>query len=330
METCGYRTGMINDASRPNWGNTADRPIAWSAWYPSTGARDTDQPIGQLFDLGNVIRNAPLIATKKLPVVLLSHGTGGTAESMGWLARSLACKDHVVIGANHHGNTGIEPYLAEGFLCWWERALDLSVLLTAISTTEVFADKLDLDRVSAIGFSLGGHTAMALSGALTCLDEFDAWHSANNISTGGPKEFVDAADHIPSLIKTSETFRRSWARHGDDVTDDRVKSIVAIAPAPPVRGFTSNSIARLQLPVTIITGGADQEAPAEHCADWLVQRNSEFKRRDLGRNVGHYTFLEFPSDKSLVGKVDIFTDHETINRNDIHQQVVEIVQRALP
>lgn len=328
MAMCGYRTGVIMDGSRPNWQNNAERPIAWSAWYPTEDEGRVEQPSGQFFDLGDVIRDATLTAKKKFPVVLLSHGTGGTAESIGWLARYLACKGYVVLGANHHGNTGLEPYLAEGFLCWWERATDLSMLLTSIGSMGFFANRLDLDQVSAIGFSLGGHTVMALAGVETSLDEFDAWRGANNITDGGPKEFPDAADSIPALIETSKAFCQSWARHGDDFTDKRIKSVVAIAPAPPVRSFTPQSITQLLLPMTILTGSADHEAPSEHCADWLMKQNKSFNRHDLGRYVGHYTFLEYPSDKSLVGKVDIFSDHETVDRMEVHKKAAKIVFQA--
>ncbi len=329
MAMCGYRTGLIRDASRSNWQNNAERPIAWSAWYPTEDDARVERPSGQFFELGEVIWDAALVTKKELPVVLLSHGTGGTAESIGWLARALACKGYVVLGANHHGNTELEPYLAEGFLCWWERAADLSVLLSSIGATGFFANRLDFDQVSAVGFSLGSYTVMALSGAQTSLDEFDAWRSANNITVGGPKEFPDAAHNIPALTKTSDAFRKSWARYGDDFTDTRIKSVVAIAPAPPIRSFIPKSISQLKLPVTILTGSADHEAPSEHCADWLVTQNMGFERHDLGSHVGHYTFLDYPSDKSLIGKVDIFSDHEKVDRRKVHEEATKIVLHAL-
>ncbi|MEZ5776794.1 MAG: hypothetical protein R3E44_00385 [Paracoccaceae bacterium] len=325
MAVCGYRTGVIQDASRSNWHNNSECPIAWSAWYPIEDVENGEQTSGQFFELGDVAINAALTAKKKLPIVLLSHGTGGTAESLGWLARALACEGYVVLGANHHGNTGLEPYLAEGFLCWWERATDLSVLLSSLGASGFFANRLDVDQVSAVGFSLGGYTVMALAGAQTCLEEFEGWRSANGITEGGPKEFPDAADSVPTLMETSDSFRRSWAEHGHDRTDTRIKSVVAIAPAPPIRSFVPQSVAELQLPVVILTGGADKEAPSEHCADWLVSQNDQFQRHDLGKHVGHYTFLDFPSDQSLIGKADIFSDHESVDRNKVHEQAAEIV-----
>ncbi len=329
MANCGYRTGVIRDASRSNWQNDASRPIAWSAWYPTSETEGANRPIANFFDMGNVVQDAALADQHRYPVVLLSHGTGGTAESLGWLARDLASRGYVVLGANHHGNSGLEPYFAEGFLCWWERATDLSVLLTTQEQNGILAGRLDVERVSAVGFSLGGHTVLTLAGGRSSLAEFDAWRHKHGVAAGGPKEFPDAADHIPELLKRSEAFRKSWARHGDVFADDRVKTVVAIAPAPPIRSFLPATIRQIRQPVTILTGGADQEAPSEHCAHWLMELNTRIQRQDLGQRVGHYTFLEYPSDRSLMGKIDIFTDNAQVDRAQIHRQTADIVANCL-
>ncbi|MFK7882374.1 alpha/beta hydrolase family protein [Roseobacter sp.] len=329
MVACGYRTGIVFDPTRPNWHNTGDRPMAWSAWYPCPES-DVAVPVTEaFFNMGSVVHDAPLIPGGQLHVVLLSHGTGGTAESLGWLARALALAGYVVIGANHHGNSGVEAYLPQGFLCWWERATDLSHLLTSLATEGPFAGRLDVCRTSVVGFSLGAHTAMTTAGARTSMSNFDAWCRTNGSAATGPKEFPDVADHIPKLLDTSSVFRQSWARRDDDVTDRRITSIIAIAPAPPIRSFTTNSVAELDVPALLITGGADVEAPNKHCAAWLLQKNEKFLHQGLGRHVGHYSFLEFPSDRSLVGKLDIFSDHPLIDRKKLHKRTTSIVLEHL-
>lgn len=329
MAQCGYRTGVITDTSRTNWQNASDRPIAWSAWYPTDDILTSDCRSGVFFDIGDVISEASLASTGTFPVVLMSHGTGGTAESLGWLARALAREGYVVIGANHHGNSGFEPYVAEGFLCWWERAIDLSILLSTVSESGFFADRLDLQRVSGVGFSLGGHTVLALAGARTSIETFETWRRNKAPTNAGPKEFPDAANKIPELLKTSQAFRSSWARHGEDFTDGRFSRVVALAPAPPVRAFTAPSLQQIEIPVTILTGGADTEAPSAHCADWIMQQNPNFQHYDLGEHVHHHTFLGMPADRDLVGWLEIFTDHETVNRSQVHEIAARVVIDAL-
>ncbi|MEM9045492.1 MAG: alpha/beta fold hydrolase [Pseudomonadota bacterium] len=320
MSACGYRTGVINDGSRSNWQNSGARPIAWTAWYPSRRVASSKQPEPGFFESGDIVLDAPLTGISRLPVVLMSHGTGGRAESLSWLARYLAKAGYVVLAANHHGNTGLEPYTAEGFICWWERASDLSFLLTQMSQDAFFGHRLDLDRVFAVGFSLGGYTVLTMAGAQTSLEEFQRWRTENGIADVGPREFPNVGSHVPGLISSSAAFRASWARSADDFTDSRLKKIAAIAPAPPVRSFTRSSVAEIDLPVLLLTGGNDVEAPSEHCADWLMRQNNSFERVDLGREVGHYTFLEFPSNKELIGQEPLFTDHITVDRVEVHNQ----------
>lgn len=329
MTNCGYRTGVFQDKARSNWQNNGPRPVAWSAWYPIESGDSGTRATAQFFETGDVIYNAPLKGFNRWPVALLSHGTGGTAESLGWLARSVAKEGYIVIAANHHGNTGLEPYTAEGFLCWWERAADLSFLLSSMDQETFFSGRLDLDQVSAIGFSLGAYTVMAVAGAQTSLEAFEAWRSNNEIAESGPREFPNAADAIPALLKTSQAFATSWARSEDDFSDYRIKKVVAIAPPPPVRAFTASSLAKIKAPLFIITGEGDIEAPSEQCADWLIMQNDWFQRFDLGRHVGHYTFLDFPSDRKLIGQETIFTDHESVDRGLVHKQTADIILKYL-
>lgn len=332
MFRCGYRTGVELDRSRVNWTCDGPRPLAWSAWYPAVepvAASSAPSPDDQLFDLGEIHFAAEPAPGTRFPVVLLSRGTGGTAESLGWLARPLACQGHVVIGVAHHGNNSFEPYRPEGFLCWWERTADLSVLLSILSEGGLFADRLDLGRVSAVGFSLGGYTVLALAGAITSLAEFENWRISRNISIGGPREFPGAADHIPRLLASSEPFRRAWHRHGESFADGRVRCVVAMAPAPPVRGFEPGSVAGIEIPVTIMTGEGDVEAPSEECARWLLETNSRFRHFSLGDKVGHYTFLGMPSPSAALTGADIFVDDASVDRRQVHKQATELVLGAL-
>ena len=329
MTSCGYMTGLITDPQRSNWDDTGPRPIAWSAWYPTEASAPASPPESSFFDPGQVGVDAPPTSAAALPVVLLSHGTGGTAESLGWLARALAGLGYVVLGANHHGNTGVEPYRPEGFLCWWERASDLSVLLDALASNGPFAGLLDMRRVSAVGFSLGGYTALALAGARTSLAAFEAWRAAQGVTAGGPREFPGAADHIDGLLQTSKVFSTSWARHGRVVSDARIRSLVAIAPAPTVRAFLPASVAGISIPVTILSGGADTEAPVEQCGDWLIQQNPRFTHHNLGRDIGHYTFVDLPADPGLSETVEVFADFEGVDRRQVHVQAAHLIRRAL-
>jgi predicted dienelactone hydrolase len=332
MFKVGFIEGLCADEQRRSWSGDAARPLSWSAWYPAADtAREETKLIGPpgqaLFMMGKVAPGAPLNhAAERWPVVLVSHGTGGSGSGMGWLGCRLGAAGFVAIAVNHHGNTAAEPYRPEGFLCWWERARDLSVSLDRLAGDGPFAARLDMSRVFAAGFSLGGYTVLALAGAITDMTLFEQWASRRG-GRQGPREFPDLADHIPSLLATSAEFRASQARHGRSYRDLRVKAVVALAPAPPVRAFTADSLKAMRLPVRMMVGRADQEAPAEYCASWVAGLLPNCQLALLGSDAGHYVFLCEATEIGKAAESTICVDGPDIDRRVIHDQAAEMTIR---
>jgi predicted dienelactone hydrolase len=284
-------------------------------------------PGAALFRMGRVAENAAINSLQhQWPVVLLSHGTGGTAQGLCWLGTRLAATGFISIGVSHHGNTAAEPYLPEGFLCWWERARDLTTILDLLAAQGPVAGRLDLDRVFAAGFSLGGYAVLQLAGAITSLDLFDGWLTSIGENGGGPREFPDLASHIPELRATSAQYRQSVERHSDLYLDPRIKAVAALAPAPTVRSFTPESLAKIIVPTTLIAGQNDEEAPHEQCALWLKERNLSFQLELLGREVGHYVFLPEATEAGKSLEPGICRDPDGVDRAAIHDSVAAVVE----
>jgi len=334
MFPVGFLSGLALDPERPAWSGDGPRPLAWSAWYPAVGGAVATAfgvpPAAPLFVMGDVAVGSPLNdALARWPVVLLSHGTGGTAASLGWLACRLAAAGHVVIGVDHHGNTAAEPYRPEAFLAWWDRPRDLTVLLDRLGTAGPFAGRLDLGDVTAAGFSIGGYTVLALAGAVTEMALFRAWAAAQPF-VKGPREFPDIADHIAPLLATSAPFRAAWERQSADLRDHRVRAVVALAPAPPVRSFREASLHGMtDRAVTVISGEADDEAPWEACALWLSQLIPGCRLHSLGAEVAHYPFL---CEGTKLGRrmlPEIFVDPPAIDRRAVHDEVAALTLTAI-
>ncbi|MGE6743465.1 alpha/beta hydrolase family protein [Allorhizobium pseudoryzae] len=329
----GFRSGLLLDEARSNWTGDGARPVRWSAWYPAAPNSPTVEigiPPGRaLYSLGLLAPEADLSPDRdRFPVVLISHGTGGSASGLGWLASSLAARGYVVLGVDHHGNTGVEAYRPEGFLCWWERAQDLSFLLDGLSADGAFAGCLDLSDVSAAGFSLGGYTALALAGAITETERMMAFVKEHP-ATAGPQEMPDLADQIEPLLTSSAVFRRSWDRQSQSYRDTRVRAVVAISPAPPVRGFTDESLSAIHLPVSILCGEADEEAPYDLCSVWLHERLPQSTLTSLGTTVGHYTLLPVGTQTAARSNAQYWKDAPGVDRAAVHANAAELTLAAL-
>jgi predicted dienelactone hydrolase len=242
-----------------------------------------------------------------------------------WFCCRLARMGHIVIAADHHGNTAVEPYRAEGFLCWWERAGDLSLLLDHHLADGPFAGRIDPGRLHAAGFSLGGYTVLAALGARTDVARFLDW-AAGTPFAAGPREFPDLSARIPVLLRDSAPFRAALDRQGQDWGDARLRSGFAMAPAPTVRGFSTESLAAIDRPVALVVGGADREAPAGPCADWLAAQLPAASLAHLGPEVGHYVFLDECTAFGLEAEPALCRDAPGVDRRAIHDRAAALAR----
>jgi len=311
---------------RPNWDGSGPRPLTWAAWYPASDdstERDlvTSAQPETWFAIGPAAQDAPInLGSRRYPVVMLSHGTGGAALHLEWLARDLANRGFIAIGVNHHGNTTAEPFRAEGFLCWWERARDLTVLLDTMEACGEFAGRLDMDRVFVVGYSLGGCTATALLGAITETSRFQN-SPANKDFGRGPREFPDLADHLPGLLENSAIFRESWARMSNSYRDARFKAALLLAPGRSVHGFNQERLSAIETPTRIVVGGSDFVAPA---ARWLHERLRTSTLDLLASEVGHYVFLPKATDAGRRAGPDVCLNAPAVDRKAVHKHVATI------
>ena len=86
----GFRDGVLYDKKRSNWDAAGPRPISWSLWYPAADdTRESEIPERSWFQKAAVARDAPIRPEAvPYPLVLLSHGTGGSAAGRSSPARA--------------------------------------------------------------------------------------------------------------------------------------------------------------------------------------------------------------------------------------------------
>jgi predicted dienelactone hydrolase len=297
-----------------------------TVWYPVTpaaGLQETQQFIGSArspqFLAGKAAVNAPLAAAPaKFPLILLSHGSGGSAAQLGWLGPELARHGYIVVAVNHPGNNALEPYTAEGFVLWWERATDLSNAINQIVVDATFGARIDQTRIGAAGFSLGGYTVLALAGARIDPQGFiDACHQTPDLPTCDTAEMreLGSVDHVLETVRESSPESLGMAEA--NYRDSRIKAVFAIAPAVG-QAFPRNSFHDVTIPVDLVVGDRDPIAPAAENAGYFKQLDPQAQLTILP-GVSHYTFLDrcAPTFKAR----PYCDDTDGVDRSAIHAKV---------
>ncbi|WP_225826451.1 alpha/beta hydrolase family protein [Streptomyces naphthomycinicus] len=189
------------------------------------------------------------------PLVVVSHGTGGSGSTMEWLTGPLCEAGFRVVAFDHHGNNFVDGYEPEGFLHVWERPRDVSFALDALAREQ------PLGPVGAAGFSLGGYTAAALAGAR--VDPRILWAVlTGEVPLPEIPEFPGALEALREKYPLDESSRRALDAAGADLSDPRVRAVFQVAPG--VGGLvTPESLATVRVPVDIRWGGADTVSPYE-------------------------------------------------------------------
>jgi predicted dienelactone hydrolase len=328
-----FKVGMTLRTFHPkaqrNWRGAQHQELRVTVWYPAAeNAVETQQGIGApdapLFLAGKAAEHAAMApALDKWPLIVLSHGTGGSAMQMAWLGTALARAGYIAAAVNHPGNNALEPYTAEGFVLWWERATDLSEVIDGMLADEEFGSKIDRERIGAAGFSIGGYTVLALGGARAdisiivdlCKKQPDApvCHVPEMKEMGTPEQMLAA------VRKTSGV---SLARSNESYADPRVHAIFAIAPAVGMT-LTPDSLHAMKVPVQIVVGSADPIADPKDNAD-LIRAHDRRAKETVLPNVVHYTFLDTctAAGKQQLG---VFCEDPTgVDRDAVHTQVDEM------
>lgn len=133
-------------------------------WHPTHQAEPAEIAFtNPVFEGVLVVSDVP-IAAGKHPVILLSHGLGGSIKSVAWLAHGLAARGAVVISVSHINSSWKSFELSEG-IKHWTRAQDLSHTLNVVFADPDVSGHLDHSRIMAAGFSFGGWTALSMGGA---------------------------------------------------------------------------------------------------------------------------------------------------------------------
>jgi predicted dienelactone hydrolase len=332
-----FEVGVCSRVFKPsharNWRGAKTEALPTTIWYPvsadAPGIVEQPQVIGPpgspLLLAGKAAVDAPLAAIPaKFPVVMLSHGTGGSAIQMAWLGTVLARHGYIAVAVNHPGNNALEPYTAEGFALWWERATDISDAIDALMKDPQFGSRVDAARIGAAGFSIGGYTVLELAGARSTQADFlaacEAEPSLPTCRVPEMKEFGSTKDTTAQVVASSA---ESLARDGASYRDPRISAVFAVAPAVG-QAFRADAFREVRIPVAMVVGAADPIAPAAANAAKFKKLMPQSELTILPGEVSHYTFLDTCTDAGKA-KLGVYcADAKGVDRDRVHTTVANM------
>jgi len=176
-------------------------------------------------------RNCP-IAGDKLPLIVISHGSGAWFGAHHDTAATLADAGFVVVAINHPGDNASDAGRSDNLSILSDRPTDIRRLTDFMLGAWPEASKLDAQRLGIFGFSRGAYTGMVLVG-----DQLDM----PSIVTLCPEGFLNGM--CAQLRKGEVPAQR--AGH-----DPRFK-VAVLADLEFGRAFTAEGLQGVQAPIQL-------------------------------------------------------------------------------
>jgi len=231
--TAALKSFAVNDAQ-------TDRPLEGVVWYPATAGAPTTRVQGNPVWTGVDAAESAQIAAGTFPLVVLSHGMYGNMRNQNWLASELAADGYIVAAVNHPG-TSTFLRAQDDARQLWERPRDISRVITHFTKAGDISAQVDDTRIYMAGHSLGGWTAVMLSGGISDPERFDAFCAS------GADPFVCAIMDRWDIAKTPE----DRAMMAQDYADDRI-SAVAVFDLGGTQFFSEQSLENIAVPLLVI------------------------------------------------------------------------------
>jgi predicted dienelactone hydrolase len=268
----GFQHGLAADPSGP--------ALVVGVWYPS---RVPGQPISLGPTAMTVALDAPVDGSA-LPLVVMSHGTGGSFLSHFDTAIALADAGFVVVAMNHTGDNYADQSRSVDVI---DRPRQVSRVIDHMLSAWPGHAALDAHRIGVFGFSSGGLTALASVGGRP---DFSA---IGPMCSQHPGDFAclllaKRTGPIPVVAPV-------------DVTDARIKAAVVAAPA---LGFTflPDGLRKVELPVQLWRAENDTLVPHPRYAEAVRLALPAAPEYHVGPNAGHFDFLA-PCSEAMATRV---------------------------
>lgn len=293
-----------------------DQPLRLAIWYPS------DAP-SQMTDVGPFQFNVAMdgaASGRAHPLIVISHGTGGSAFNSANLAIRLAEAGFVVAAVTHTGDNYADHANSFSRRNFAERPRQISRVIDFMLREWPSRGAIDPARIGIFGHSAGGAASLIAIGG-----EFD-WSKVNAYCQ------TNAGDWG---CRNAQARRANEAGFDADAApiiayDARIRAAVVAAPAL-AHAFQPDGLANVSVPVQVWVAADDVVVPDAASLQTLLPGRIDY---ELVANAGHFSFLT-PCNATLTATApEICTDAPGFDRAAFQRrftrEIVEFFEANLP
>ena len=249
-----------------------EKPLEVALWYPT-------EAVAQEVDLGpftlNIARGGA-VAGQGLPLIVISHGNGGSALGHHDTAVALAQAGFVVAAVTHTGDNHADQSKETSVM---DRPRHVSRVIDHMLSKWPGRDRIDTARIGVFGFSSGGFTVLTVVGGAADLGRI-APHCQRH-----PGDWV--CQVIARRPTETAAMANAVAQAGRDT---RVRAAVVVAPALGFT-FTQESLAAVSVPIQLWRAEDDLVLPHPWYAEAVRAALPKLLDYREVPKAGHFDFL---------------------------------------
>jgi predicted dienelactone hydrolase len=237
------------------------------------------------------------IAEGKFPLIMISHGTGGSPLLYRTISAFLARNGYVVAMIEHYGNNRTNNELEGRNENFANRLRHITQTIDYLSSYNQFGKHLQKDSVAVIGHSIGANTALVLVGGVPI----------------SYTHYVEKFGHTPHMAKEPEEMEFTM--------DTRIKAVVLLALTPG--WFTGDrSLENVRIPILLFNAEKDDYIPDSQTKLFFeIAKANPLINCQIVENAGHFSFLS-PFPATIKDKVGLAAkDPNSFDREKFHMQL---------
>ncbi|SIO92603.1 Alpha/beta hydrolase family protein [Vibrio spartinae] len=214
----------------------------------------------------------------RFPFAVLSHGSGSNGLSYKDIALSLVHHGFIVAMPLHPHNNYLDNSLEGQVENYVNRPKDISASIDKLFATPTFSAHIDPQKIAVLGHSIGGYTALVVSGAIA-----------------KTKALIDLCKSLPTLadpycapVLSGELTQNITVNS----KDTRIRAQVLMAPVGALF-LSKHAFDNVDIPTLLLVAEKDQELTAAYNAQVIkngLEKMGQFTDKVIP-NAGHYSFL---------------------------------------